>query len=137
MTKKCDLSEPYKDKNGKWVVTEQLYPEVRGYIEHRFETIWGANAFIEESINSELFVFDDQNGLHAMAGEQKTSEDKKPMPIETISRRDFFAGCALIGLIQSYWDIERKGDEEIMKQWAESADIVANKMIRVLDGEKS
>lgn len=45
--RKADLSIPYRDNDCKWIVEEQLYPESRGYIAHRFDTEAEANKFVE------------------------------------------------------------------------------------------
>ena len=63
--------------------------------------------------------------------------DKEPtvcVPISYLNSnmdlRDWFAGQALMGLIGRNWDIENKGDDAVMEQWAESAYITADLMIK-------
>lgn len=44
--RKADLSTPYMEDR-QWCVDEQLYPESRGYTQHKFGTRAEAESFIE------------------------------------------------------------------------------------------
>ena len=48
---------------------------------------------------------------------------------EGMTLRDYIAIKAMQGLMGRSWDVENKGDEAVMKQWAESAYIVADLML--------